>query len=153
MSSFERHAYSVEERIKGCKRVDDAAEAASLSDDDTSVGASEDPIARLQLWAMKRHGGIVADKIAEKTTELKEKEIQCEINSMPEFDISMPANLDALTSKSGQYGPWLTSDVLKDPWGNSYIFTNDASNKKFTIKSGGKSTSTSDDVSLSSSYQ
>ena len=66
---------------------------------------------------------------------------------------SMPANLDALTSKSGQYGPWLTSDVLKDPWGNSYIFTNDASNKKFTIKSGGKSTSTSDDVSLSSSYQ
>ena len=66
---------------------------------------------------------------------------------------SMPANLDALTSKSGQYGPWLTSDVLKDPWGNSYSFTNDTSNKKFTIKSGGQSTSTSDDVSLSSSYQ
>lgn len=66
---------------------------------------------------------------------------------------SMPANLDALTSKSGQYGPWLTSDVLKDPWGNSYTFTNDASNKKFTIKSGGKSTGTSDDVSLSGSYQ
>ena len=67
MSSFERHAYSVEERIKGCKRVDDAAEAASLSDDDTSIGASEDPIARLQLWAMKRHGGIVADKIEQRT--------------------------------------------------------------------------------------
>ena len=66
---------------------------------------------------------------------------------------SMPANLDALTSKNDQYGPWLTSDTLKDPWGNNYIFSNDASNKKFTIKSGGRSTSTSDDVSLSSSYQ
>ena len=66
---------------------------------------------------------------------------------------AMPANLEALTSKIDQYGPWLTSDTLKDPWGNNYTFSNDASNKKFTIKSDGKSTSTSDDVSLSSSYQ
>ena len=66
---------------------------------------------------------------------------------------SMPANLDALTSKSGDYGPWLTSDTLKDPWGNNYTFSNDATNKKFTIKSGGKSTATDDDVSLATSYQ
>ena len=66
---------------------------------------------------------------------------------------SMPANLNALTSKSGQYGPWLTSDALKDPWGNNYTFSNDATNKKFTIKSGGKSTATDDDVSLATSYQ
>lgn len=37
--------------------------------------------------------GAVANKIAEKTAELKEKEIEREINSMPEFDISMPAKL------------------------------------------------------------
>lgn len=42
----------------------------------------------------------VADKIAEKTAELKEKEIEREINSMPEFDISMPANLER-----GSYHP------------------------------------------------
>lgn len=42
----------------------------------------------------------VADKIAEKTAELKEMEIQREINSMPEFDISMPAKLDR-----GSYHP------------------------------------------------
>ncbi len=44
--------------------------------------------------------GIVADKIAKKTNELKEKEIEREINSMPEFDISMPANLER-----GSYHP------------------------------------------------
>ena len=44
--------------------------------------------------------GVVADKIAEKTNELKEKEIEREIISMPEFDISMPANLDR-----GSYHP------------------------------------------------
>lgn len=42
----------------------------------------------------------VADKIAEKTAQLKEKEIEREINSMPEFDISMPANLER-----GSYHP------------------------------------------------
>lgn len=36
---------------------------------------------------------IVAKKIAEKTEELKQKEIEKEIELMPEFDLSMPANL------------------------------------------------------------
>lgn len=44
--------------------------------------------------------GTVAQRIAEKTAELKEKEIQQEINSMPEFDVSMPANMDR-----GSYHP------------------------------------------------
>ncbi len=44
--------------------------------------------------------GIVANKIAEKTAELKEKEIQKEIDSMPEFDLSVPANLSR-----GSYHP------------------------------------------------
>lgn len=65
----------------------------------------------------------------------------------------MPADLNALTSKSGQYGPWLSSDALKDPWGNNYTFSNDATNKKFTIKSGGRSSATGDDVSLVTTYQ
>lgn len=44
--------------------------------------------------------GAVAEKIAEKTAELKEKEIEAEINLMPEFDLSMPANLSR-----GSYHP------------------------------------------------
>lgn len=44
--------------------------------------------------------GYVANKISEKTTELKELEIQKEIESMPEFDISVPANLSR-----GSYHP------------------------------------------------
>ncbi len=44
--------------------------------------------------------GIVAEKIAEKTQELKEKEIEKEISLMPEFDLSMPANLSR-----GSYHP------------------------------------------------
>lgn len=44
--------------------------------------------------------GAVANKIAEKTAELKEKEIEREINLMPEFDISMPAKLER-----GSYHP------------------------------------------------
>ena len=42
----------------------------------------------------------VADKIAERTTELKELEVQKEINSMPDFDVSMPANIT-----EGSYHP------------------------------------------------
>lgn len=42
----------------------------------------------------------VGAKIAEKTAQLKEKEIQKEIESMPEFDLSMPANLSR-----GSYHP------------------------------------------------
>lgn len=44
--------------------------------------------------------GAVAEKITEKTAELKKKEIEKEINSMPEFDISMPARLER-----GSYHP------------------------------------------------
>ncbi len=40
------------------------------------------------------------EKIVAKMVELKEKEIEREINSMPEFDLSMPANLDR-----GSYHP------------------------------------------------
>ena len=42
----------------------------------------------------------VTDKIAEKNQELKEKELQKEIDSMPEFDISMPPTLG-----EGSYHP------------------------------------------------
>lgn len=44
--------------------------------------------------------GAVARKIAEKTQEIKEKEIEAEINLMPEFDISMPAKINR-----GSYHP------------------------------------------------
>ncbi|MGN1329593.1 MAG: phenylalanine--tRNA ligase subunit alpha [Eubacterium sp.] len=44
--------------------------------------------------------GAVADRIAEKTKELKEKEIEAEINLMPEFDLSMPPSIDR-----GSYHP------------------------------------------------
>ena len=44
--------------------------------------------------------GAVTKKIAEKTEELKEKEIQKEIQLMPEFDLSMPANISR-----GSYHP------------------------------------------------
>ena len=49
---------------------------------------------------VNRLKGTVADRIAEKTQELKDKEIQAEINMMPELDLSMPANL-----KRGSYHP------------------------------------------------
>ena len=44
--------------------------------------------------------GIVSSKLADKTQELKEKEIEREINLMPEFDLSMPASIDR-----GSYHP------------------------------------------------
>ena len=44
--------------------------------------------------------GAVTKKIAEKTEELKEREIQKEIQLMPEFDLSMPANISR-----GSYHP------------------------------------------------
>ena len=43
---------------------------------------------------------IVGDKIAQKTAELKEKEIQAEIERMPEFDLSMPSQ-----NVEGSYHP------------------------------------------------
>lgn len=44
--------------------------------------------------------GLVNEKITEKTNELKEKEIQKEIELMPEFDLSMPPVMDG-----GSYHP------------------------------------------------
>ena len=44
--------------------------------------------------------GLVNEKISEKTQELKEKEIQKEIELMPEFDLSMPPKMDR-----GSYHP------------------------------------------------
>lgn len=44
--------------------------------------------------------GVVSDRIAQKTQELKEKEIEKEINLMPEFDLSMPPATDR-----GSYHP------------------------------------------------
>lgn len=44
--------------------------------------------------------GIVSSKLADKTQELKEKEIEMEINLVPEFDLSMPASIDR-----GSYHP------------------------------------------------
>ncbi len=44
--------------------------------------------------------GVVADKIAEKTEALKKKELETQINLMPEFDVSMPAKLSR-----GSYHP------------------------------------------------
>lgn len=44
--------------------------------------------------------GLVNEKITEKTQELKEKEIQKEIELMPEFDLSMPSVMDR-----GSYHP------------------------------------------------
>lgn len=44
--------------------------------------------------------GTVAERISQKTSELKQKEIEKEIALMPEFDLSMPANLSR-----GSYHP------------------------------------------------
>ncbi len=44
--------------------------------------------------------GLVAEKISAKTAELKQKEIEAEINLMPQFDISMPVKLER-----GSYHP------------------------------------------------
>ena len=44
--------------------------------------------------------GYVTEKIAEKTTQLKEAEVQKEIEAMPEFDVSLPSNLSR-----GSYHP------------------------------------------------
>lgn len=40
---------------------------------------------------------------------------------------SYPANLDALKTAAGQYGPWVVDDVPKDPWtNNSYQYVTDS---------------------------
>ncbi|MBQ8826370.1 MAG: phenylalanine--tRNA ligase subunit alpha [Oscillospiraceae bacterium] len=42
----------------------------------------------------------VSEKITAKTAELKQKELEAEINSMPEFDVALPVNMDR-----GSYHP------------------------------------------------
>ena len=42
----------------------------------------------------------VSEKITAKTAELKQKELEAEINSMPEFDVALPVNMDI-----GSYHP------------------------------------------------
>lgn len=48
-----------------------------------------------------------------------------------------PANLDALATAQGQYGPWLDTDGLTDPWGNGYNYALGANNT-FAIWSNGE---------------
>ncbi|WP_303814113.1 type II secretion system protein GspG [Selenomonas ruminantium] len=43
-----------------------------------------------------------------------------------------PASLDALSQKSGAYGPWIGS-VPKDPWGNDYQYTVNSDKTRFVI--------------------
>lgn len=35
---------------------------------------------------------------------------------------SYPADLNALTVRTVPYGPWLTKELLEDPWGNTYRY-------------------------------
>lgn len=40
------------------------------------------------------------------------------------FDTGNPVdNLETLTKKNGEYGPWLDTDMLKDPWDQDYFYT------------------------------
>lgn len=47
-----------------------------------------------------------------------------------------PATLQALGTAQGQYGPWLATDGLTDPWGNGYNYALGANNT-FAIWSNG----------------
>lgn len=50
---------------------------------------------------------------------------------------SFPKSIDDLTKKDGQYGPYLSSDILKDPWGNDYNFSVNTSTGRFVVWSNG----------------
>lgn len=50
---------------------------------------------------------------------------------------SFPESIDVLTKKDGQYGPYLSSDILKDPWGNDYHFSVNTSTGRFAVWSNG----------------
>ena len=40
------------------------------------------------------------------------------------FDTGNPVDsLETLTKKNGEYGPWLDTDMLKDPWDQDYFYT------------------------------
>ena len=51
---------------------------------------------------------------------------------------SYPATLQTLVTKSGQYGPWIDSDSLTDPWGHAYKFSVDETNRRYGVWSCGK---------------
>lgn len=48
-----------------------------------------------------------------------------------------PENLNNLTSKSGNKGPWLNASALEDPWGQTYEYHKDESAGKFAVWSKG----------------
>jgi general secretion pathway protein G len=50
---------------------------------------------------------------------------------------SFPKSIDDLTKKDGQYGHYLSSDILKDPWGNDYHFSVNTSTSRFAVWSNG----------------
>lgn len=50
---------------------------------------------------------------------------------------SFPKSIEDLTKKDGQYGPYLSSDILKDPWGNDYHFSVNTSTSRFAVWSNG----------------
>ena len=69
-----------------------------------------------------------------------------------------PANLAALATAQGQYGPWLDTDGMTDPWGQGYNYALSADNRTFAIWSNGENrannsgdaptTFSSDDIGL-----
>lgn len=50
---------------------------------------------------------------------------------------AFPENLDVLTKKDGQYGPYLSKDILKDPWQNDYHYRVNTSTGRFAVWSNG----------------
>lgn len=54
------------------------------------------------------------------------------------FEIgSWPANLEALATAVGQYGPWFDSESLADPWGHAFNYAINANGRQFAIWSNG----------------
>lgn len=51
---------------------------------------------------------------------------------------AFPGDLDKLTKKDGQYGPYLSSDILKDPWNNDYHYSVNTSTGRFAVWSNGR---------------
>lgn len=49
----------------------------------------------------------------------------------------MPENLEALTKKQGQFGPWVTKDALKDEWNNNFNYSYDQDSRLFAVWSSG----------------
>lgn len=50
---------------------------------------------------------------------------------------SWPANLEALATAVGQYGPWYDSESLDDPWGHGFNYAINANGRQFAIWSNG----------------